>query len=147
MEKPRTLLQSFVDRVLTRVQGLPAATSSYTVARDLPIPARDGVVLRADVYTPAGAVKGTLLVRSPYGWQLLMAALCGSVYACRGYRMILARCRGTFGSGGTFEAMRHEIHDGMDTVAWMRKQPWFGGRFASFGGSYLGFTQWAVLMD
>ena len=26
-------------------------------------------------------------------------------------------------------------------------QPFFGGRFATLGGSYLGFTQWALLMD
>ena len=35
----------------------------------------------------------------------------------------------------------------MDTVAWLRDQPWFEGRFATYGGSYLGFTQWALLMD
>ena len=61
--------------------------------------------------------------------------------------MLLARCRGTFGSGGVFEPMVHEVDDGADTVAWMREQPWFEGRFATFGGSYLGFTQWALLMD
>jgi uncharacterized protein len=43
--------------------------------------------------------------------------------------------------------MQHEVDDGTDTVAWMRAQPWFNGRFATFGGSYLGFTQWALLMD
>ena len=30
---------------------------------------------------------------------------------------------------------------------WLREQPWFGGRFATVGASYLGFTQWALLMD
>jgi putative CocE/NonD family hydrolase len=145
--RPRTLLQALADLVVTRVQRLPPPASSYTVTRDLRIPMRDGVELLADVYTPTGTVKGSFLVRSPYGWELLMAALTGSAYACRGYRVILARCRGTFGSGGTFDAMRQDIADGADTVAWMRKQPWFEGRFATFGGSYLGFTQWALLMD
>ena len=32
-------------------------------------------------------------------------------------------------------------------MAWMRDQPWFDGRFATFGASYLGFTQWALLVD
>ena len=59
----------------------------------------------------------------------------------------LARCSGTFGSGGAFEPMIHEVDDAADTVAWMRDQPWFDGRFATSGGSYLGFTQWALLVD
>ncbi len=145
--KPRTLLQRLADRLVTHLQRLPTPTSDYTIARDLRIPMRDGVVLLADLYTPTGPVIGSLLLRSPYGWQLPLAALTGGVYASRGYRVILARCRGTFGSGGTFEPMSREIDDAADTVVWMRKQPWFDGRFATFGGSYLGFTQWALLMD
>jgi len=43
--------------------------------------------------------------------------------------------------------MRHEVDDGADTVAWMREQPWFDGRFATYGPSYMGFTQWALLVD
>ena len=43
--------------------------------------------------------------------------------------------------------MIHEVDDAADTVAWMRDQPWFDGRFATYGGSYLGFTQWALLVD
>jgi uncharacterized protein len=43
--------------------------------------------------------------------------------------------------------MVHEVDDGADTVAWMREQPWFDGRFATYGPSYMGFTQWALLMD
>ena len=121
--KPRTLIQRFADRQATRLQQLAAPSEDYTVARDLPTPMRDGVVLLTDVYTPAAACKGTLLVRSPYGWQLPFATLTGGVYASQGYRVVLARCRGTFGSGGTFEPMRREVDDGADTVAWMRQQP------------------------
>ncbi len=61
--------------------------------------------------------------------------------------MLLQSVRGTFGSGGEFEPMRHEIPDGQDTVAWLRQQRWFEGRLAMFGASYLGFVQWALAMD
>jgi putative CocE/NonD family hydrolase len=61
--------------------------------------------------------------------------------------VVLQSCRGTFGSGGEFAPMVHEVDDGADTVAWLRGQPWFGGRFATIGLSYLGFTQWALLVD
>ncbi|MCW2689750.1 MAG: hydrolase [Mycobacterium sp.] len=43
--------------------------------------------------------------------------------------------------------MIHEADDGADTVAWLRKQPWFTGSFGTMGLSYLDFTQWAVLHD
>jgi len=145
--KSRSIPLRIADAMINRMLRLPQAAGEYTVITDLKVPMRDGVQLLADVYTPVGPVSGTLLVRSPYGWPLPMAALTGSVYASRGYRVILARCRGTFGSGGEFEPMVNEIDDAADTVAWMREQPWFEGRFATYGGSYLGFTQWALLMD
>jgi uncharacterized protein len=61
--------------------------------------------------------------------------------------VLLQSCRGTFGSGGAFEPMRHEVSDGQDTVAWLRNQSWFNGRLATFGASYLGFVQWALALD
>jgi uncharacterized protein len=142
-----TVVERVFNSVAERWRQLQPAPGRYTVARKVQVPMRDGVVLLADVYTPADSVRGTLLVRSPYGWQLPAATLAGGLYASRGYRVVLAYCRGTFGSGGTFEPMMREVEDGLDTVAWMRKQPWFEGRFATFGASYVGFTQWALLMD
>lgn len=108
---------------------------------------RDGIELLADVYTPEGTVLGTLLNRCPYGYPTALASAMGGTYASRGYRVILARCRGTFGSAGTFEPMVNEVVDGADTVDWLRRQSWFEGSFGTFGGSYLGFTQWALLVD
>jgi len=143
-----TRRQRALASALTRAQALPAPTSEYTITRDLPVPMRDGVTLRADMYEPTGTVKGTVLVRSPYGFGIFIGTMTGGLLAARGYRVILARCRGTFGSGDVpFEPMQHEIHDGADTVEWMRRQPWFDGRFATHGGSYLAFTQWAMFMD
>ena len=134
--EPAPLSHRALGKVIDRVMRLPAPTSDHVVTRDLPIPMRDGVTLLADLHEPTGAVKGTVLVRSPYGWPTATAAFMGGVFARRGYRVVLARCRGTFGSGGAFEPMRHEVDDGADTVAWMREQPWFDGRFATYGPSY-----------
>jgi putative CocE/NonD family hydrolase len=52
-------------------------------------------------------------------------------------------CRGTFGSGGQFDPFA-ERDDGLATVAWLRKQPWYPGAFATAGPSYLGIVQWAI---
>ena len=40
--------------------------------------------------------------------------------------------------------MRHERDDGLDTVDWLRRQPWFTGVLGTFGPSYVGYTQWAI---
>ena len=130
-------------RVLRR---LPRPTTGYRVSREL-IPMRDGVPLLADHYQPTGEVSGTLLVRCPYGRGFPFSTVFARLYAARGYRVILQSVRGTFGSGGVFEPMVNEADDAADTVAWLRLQPWFTGRFGTVGLSYLGFTQWALLAD
>ncbi len=143
----RTSGQRFADWTWTKYAKLPDATNGYAVTRDLRIPMRDDVELVADLFEPAGPASGTILVTSPYGWNLYGAAMTGGMFACRGYRVVLVRCRGTFGSGGTFEPFMREVEDAADIVAWLREQPWFDGRFATHGYSYLGFTQWALLME
>ncbi|MFL6110296.1 MAG: CocE/NonD family hydrolase, partial [Catenulispora sp.] len=136
-----------LDRTLSRVLKLPPATGDWTVERGVPVPMRDGVQLLADHYAPTAPARGTVLVRGPYGRGGPFPLVFARVYAERGYHDVLQSCRGTFGSGGVFSPMQSEIEDGADTVAWLREQPWFGGRFATLGLSYLGFTQWALLMD
>jgi uncharacterized protein len=133
-------------RALGRVLGLPPATTAYTVDR-VRVPMRDGVQLVADHYAPTSSPVGTLLVRGPYGRGIPFSLAFASLYAARGYHVVLQSVRGTFGSGGDFEPMANEAADGADTVVWLREQPWFTGRFATIGLSYLGYTQWALLAD
>ncbi|CDO86185.1 hydrolase [Mycobacterium triplex] len=137
-----------VDRAMTRMLGLPPATTDYSLRKDVPVPMRDGVVLRADHYVPRTATPaGTLLLRSPYGRGVPLSWIYAQAYAQRGYHVVLQSVRGTFGSGGVFEPATNEVEDGADTVAWLRGEPWFTGTFATLGQSYLGFTQWALLVD
>ncbi len=108
---------------------------------------RDGVELQADLYQTTSEPVGTLLVRGPYGRSFPLAFPMARVFAARGYHCLFVSSRGTFGSGGQFDPMRTEADDGQDVVAWMVRQPWFTGTFATLGGSYLGFTQWALMSD
>jgi putative CocE/NonD family hydrolase len=146
----RSTLRSFArevgGRALTRLLHLPDTTTDYTVRR-VAVPMRDGVELVADHYAPTGDPAGTLLVRGPYGRMFPISLVFGALYATRGYHVVLQSVRGTFGSGGVFDPMVHEADDGADTVKWLRRQPWFTGRFATIGVSYLGYTQWALLQD
>ncbi len=145
--QPRTAGARQVDRLLGRALKLPKAASGYSVRRGVPVPMRDGAVLLADHYVPDGAVRGTVLVRSPYGRAGLFGLLFARPYAERGYHVVIQSCRGTFGSTGQIGAFAGEVEDGADTVAWLRTEPWFTGTFATLGVSYLGLTQWAILMD
>jgi len=135
-------------QTLARILKVPPPTTDFTVRRGIPVPMRDGVALVADHYVPdTSAPAGTLLVRGPYGRSFPFSNAFGTAYALRGYHVVIQSVRGTFGSGGDFTPMINEVADGADTVAWLRDQSWFTGSFATVGLSYLGFTQWALLMD
>jgi putative CocE/NonD family hydrolase len=118
------------------------------VLRDVQVPMRDDTVLRADVYLPGTAgPHPTVLLRSPYGRGAQFAVSMALPFAARGYAVVLQSVRGTFGSGGEFEPVVNEEHDGQDTVGWLRGQDWFDGRLAMLGPSYLGYAQWALALD
>ena len=135
MTKAKTL----VGRTLGRLLGLPPHTSAFDVIRGVPVPMRDHVDLLADHYRPlTPKPAGTLLVRTPYGRGYPVSALFGSIYAARGYHVVVQSVRGTYGSAGDFSPFTNEIADGADTVAWLREQPWFTGSFGTMGASYLG---------
>jgi len=143
-----TTAKNLIGRTVGRLLGLPPHTCEYDVDRDRRVPMRDGVELLADHYRPLTSnPAGTLLVRTPYGRGYPVSVLFGSIYAARGYHVVVQSVRGTFGSGGDFYPFVHEIDDGADTAAWLRDEPWFTGTFATMGASYLGFTQWALLTD
>jgi hypothetical protein len=131
--------------LLDRMLGLPPATTpEVTVHADLPVPMRDGVVLRADRYVPVGRERApVVVVRSPYGRKGVWGRLYCLPLARRGYQVLMQSCRGIEDSDGEFVPFA-ERDDGHDTVAWLRQQPWYPGRAATFGPSYLGMAQWAV---
>jgi putative CocE/NonD family hydrolase len=139
---------SIVSRITGKIFKLPPAdTYNIIVERGLEVPMADGVVLLADHYYPRGSVKlPTVLIRCPYGRGSLYG-LIGRLFAERGFQVLFQSCRGTFGSGGQFSPFRTEQADGLATIEWMKNQEWFSGEFATTGGSYLGYVQWAIARD
>ncbi len=86
----------------------------------------------------------TALIRTPYGRAGMIAAQAARPLAERGFQVLIQSTRGTFGSGGDFDPMRREREDGLDSLEWVIKQPWFAGSIVLVGSSYLGYAQWAV---
>jgi putative CocE/NonD family hydrolase len=137
-----------IARLVERLAKLPPAThAAGPVERDVPIPMDDGIQLLADVHHPAGAAPApSVLLRSPYG-RRNVGGLLGALYARRGFRLVVQSCRGSFGSGGGFRPQFDERADGLATLRWIERQPWFDGRLAMSGPSYLGYVQWAIASE
>jgi putative CocE/NonD family hydrolase len=134
-------------QLLQRLFKLPPPTTrDVAVARDLRVLMPDGVELLANRWAPKHGADGlpTALYRSPYGRRGMMGLTQGRAMAERGFQVLIVSARGTFGSGGTFDPMRQERADGLATLDWVVKQPWFGDSIVLLGGSYLGYVQWAV---
>lgn len=119
------------------------------IERGLPVPMRDGVILRADLWTSAqGEPRPALLCRTPYGkaadeTEQRLAAKA----VARGYAVLLQDVRGRNASEGLFEPHAHEGRDGFDTIEWAAAQPWCDGRVGTFGLSYPGSAQWLAAVE
>ena len=120
---------------------------SVTVDFDVPATMRDGTVLRANVYRPAGEGRWpVLLTRLPYGKDAPRGdTVVDPVQAARrGYVVIVQDTRGSGASDGDWYPFRSEADDGDDTVAWAAGLPFADGQVGMYGLSYFGFTQHAA---
>lgn len=138
---------SIASHLIQRLLKLPPpATRSLVVQRDLRVPMADGVELLADRWLPRSGAESlpTALIRTPYGRRGLFGAMMARPLAERGFQVLLQSTRGGFGSGGTFDPLRQERADGLATLDWLVRQPWFGGSIVLVGMSYMGYVQWAV---
>ncbi|HEX6106799.1 MAG TPA: CocE/NonD family hydrolase [Gemmatimonadales bacterium] len=135
---------------LVAALGSPlAAQSPPRVDTAVAVPMRDGVVLRADVYRPAGQGRfPTLVYRTPYD-RADTAGASSLIHEAvrRGYAVLLQDVRGRYGSEGVFEPYRHEGRDGYDTIEWAARQPWSNGRVGTYGLSYPGAVQWLAAVE
>jgi putative CocE/NonD family hydrolase len=121
------------------------------IERSVAFTTSDGVALVADIYHPrrAGPKTPTILVRIPYSKTMtirLFATVVGRMWAERGYTVVMQGTRGRYESGGEYYPLRDERQDGLDTLHWLARQPWYDGRLGMWGCSYYGYTQW-VLAD
>jgi len=104
---------------------------------------KDGIKLSTDIFLPNAEGKyPVILVRTPYKKKALEKG--GLLYTAQNYVLVTQDCRGKFESEGHFYPFINEREDGLSTVDWIRKQPWCNGKIGGFGGSYVGYTQWAI---
>ncbi len=113
--------------------------------RNVAVPMRDGVVLRANVFRPdRGGPYPVLVMRTPY--QKPSRGM--DRYVKAGYIVVAQDARGRFDSEGKWESFlrfnTRDAEDGFDTVEWAAKLPNSTGKVGTFGASYNAFLQWRL---
>ena len=131
---------------------------------DIPLKARDGTALYADVCRPDTPDKVPALVSlSPYGKAMQhLPAPVGKLsdytrgtgghesglteyFVPRGYAHVHADYRGISNSGGSYTHFGlKEQEDGYDIIEWVAQQPWCDGNVAMLGMSYFAVIQLLV---
>ena len=117
--------------------------------RNVAVPMRDGIQLRADILRPAGSGRfPTLVYRTPYNKDAALEEYTTFRRAVeRGYAVVVQDVRGRYASAGDFRPYEREGRDGYDTIEWAARQPWSNGRVGTFGLSYPGAVQWLAAVE
>jgi len=121
-----------------------AEALGVVIERNVAVPMRDGVILRADVHRPdRGGPYPVLVMRTPYGKGRKFGR-----FVKAGYIVVAQDARGRYASDGKWESfMRFKTHDGedgYDTVEWAARLPGSTGKVGTFGASYNAFLQWRL---
>lgn len=119
------------------------------LATDIHLPARKGrplpgpfpVLIERTPYDKRGVSVREKSVREP---EPKARPRIARHFAAAGYAVVFQDCRGRFGSEGVFTKYLAEADDGVDTLDWIREQPWCDGRIGMFGMSYGAHTQLAT---
>ena len=138
-------------------RNLSHPTHAMAQDDDVAVPMRDGINLLADVHRPAEPGRYPVLVAaSPYPRQIQnLGAPAGFIeagatdfFVPRGYVHVIANCRGTSGSGGSFGFFdSQERRDMHDLVEWAAQQPWSDGNVGMIGISYFAGTQMEAAVE
>ncbi|GAA0423327.1 hydrolase [Acrocarpospora corrugata] len=114
---------------------------------NLRLPGWDGTPLALDVHLPDAVVRPvpTVVTRTPYGRGHHLAE--GVGWARRGFAYVVQDVRGRYDSDGVWECYRNERGDGAALADWIRAQEWSDGRLIGYGGSYSGYTAWALAVE
>jgi putative CocE/NonD family hydrolase len=130
--------------LLAICQPIPQAQDAdFVFEENIMVPMRDGVKLATNLFLPsAEGAFPTILIRSPYDKRGKDAGE-AVAFVKQGYAVVYQDCRGRFDSEGEWDPFRYDGQDGYDTQEWVGQQPWCNGTIGTFGGSYVGYTQWS----
>jgi putative CocE/NonD family hydrolase len=122
----------------------PSLEIPIQLAWDQKIAMRDGVKLSATIYRDPKQTKRLPAIVTMTPYIAAHAAKQGVYFAQHGYVFVAIDARGRGNSDGVFVPGRVEAKDGYDAIEWVASQAWCDGKVATWGGSWLGFTQWSI---
>lgn len=125
----------------------PQSAIAVQILWDQKIPMRDGVKLSATIYRDPKETRRVPVIFALTPYIAAHGARQGVYFAQRGYVFVIADSRGRGNSEGSFTPGTVEARDGYDAIEWLAKQPFSDGQVATWGGSWLGFTQWSIAKE
>lgn len=141
------ILTAVANHIVFRSEQVQPATHDVVV-KTYGFTTRDNIQLVSEIFRPQDMAKApTILIRIPISdtfYNRLRVGMIARFWASRGYVVAVQGTRGRGKSGGTFYPLKYERQDGIETLAWLKRQPWYDGRLVMWGGSAFGYTQWAV---
>ncbi|HWR99334.1 MAG TPA: CocE/NonD family hydrolase [Prolixibacteraceae bacterium] len=137
------LLLLFVHIFLAHAGDSNVKTDLKAGKNEISIRMDDGAMLATDIYLPKGeGAFPAVIVRTPYNKSAL--EWIAKNFNESGIAVVVQDVRGKYKSGGEFYPFINERADGLQTLKWIRSQLWASGHITGWGGSYVGYTQWAI---
>lgn len=124
---------------------LSAQSKRYVIDSTLQVPLKDGTVLSCMIVYLEGAKWPLPAVLRANCYPSKTDTLRAQYVADSGYAGVFVYNRGKGRSGGSFYPMENDAADNYEVIDWVSKQPWCNGKVGMYGGSYLGFAQWATV--
>ena len=93
--------------LLAAAQQVSPSAGNFVVEKNVAVPMRDGVILRADVLRPSGGgVFPVLVYRTPYGKEPALGEYTTFRHAVEhGYAVVVQDVRGRYASDGEFRPL------------------------------------------
>ncbi len=99
--------------------------------------------LSTDIYLPkSDGPFPCILARTPY--NKINGLSEAELFTDLGYAVVIQDTRGKYESEGEFYPFKFERQDGLATIKWIKAQSWSNAKIGGWGGSYGGYTQWAI---
>ena len=130
-------------RILTAAVITFALTYAACAVETVMVPMRDGTKLATDYFLPPGDGPFPVIVtRSPYAKKA--GHVFSMLFGAKGMAFVIQDTRGRGDSEGTDAVFGDdgwgEHQDGVDTIQWVKAQPWCNGKVGTFGMSALAIT-------
>ncbi len=140
--------QTITQQFLLPNEGVRSREYKVIKHEDNSLITSDNIILVSDVYRPiVNKPVPTILVRIPFTNTFpnrLKSDAVARYWATRGYNVVIQGTRGRYKSQGDYYPLINERKDGIETLQWLNKQPWFNGQLGMWGGSAFGYTQLAI---